>query len=148
MAIECRASSPYDSVSTGTSTSPFSLPTLVHQEALPAAAPCNFLHTFFVKSIFNTLPKIAVEVARSWGSLLGTHGHQPPTCVKASKHVQCCNWSPQHSYWALGIPANGTGSTGTERVVSCSAVTPWLWWYYHSQYKLDTCKLDTCSVHS
>ena len=65
VAMGQRSSRPSDSVSTETRTSPLSLPTLVHQEALPAAVPCNFLHTFFVESIFSTLPKTEVQVARS-----------------------------------------------------------------------------------
>ena len=44
-----------------------SLPTLVHQEALPAVIPGDFLHTFFVESYFHHTAKDSnlqgVEVA-------------------------------------------------------------------------------------
>ena len=129
MAIGRRPSSPSDSVKTEISTSPLSLPTFVHQEALPAAVPCNFLHTFFVESIFKTLPKIAVQVARSCGSLLRmslayTDINQLPG--KTFKYITA-NTSIKHSYRALGTPANGTGSAATGRAsANRSSTIPWL----------------------
>ena len=88
----------------------------MHQEALPAAIPCDFLNTF-VESYLHHTAKIAVckELRYPTENLPGLQWHQPATCVKVSKHVQCCNWCPQHPYWALGIPENGTGCVGTGR---------------------------------
>jgi len=52
-----KALQPSDSVGTEIRTSFLSFPTLVHQEALLAVVPYNFLDTF-IESIFNTILKI------------------------------------------------------------------------------------------
>ena len=57
---------------TDINTSPCALPTLVTQVAVPAAAPCNFLTTFLVESIFKIRPYMDVAAARSCGSLART----------------------------------------------------------------------------
>lgn len=72
VASRLRASLPSDSVSTEITTSPLSLPTLVTQLAVLAAAPCSLLHIFFVESIFRIEPYIEVAAASRVGNLLQT----------------------------------------------------------------------------
>ena len=110
------------------SSSPLLLLTFVHHEALPTAVPCNFLHTLFVESIFKTLLKIEVQVARSCVSLLrmslayaGTN--QLHISGKTFNYITA-NTSINHS---TCTQANGIGSAATERASSDhSSTIPWL----------------------
>ena len=138
VAMGRRPSSPSDSVSTETSTSP----PLITDVCTPGGTPSSGSLQLFGHFLCGVNLQHTTKDGSAGGKKLrqptknvpGIHRHQPATCVKANKYEQCCNSCPQHSYRALGAPKNGIGFAGTGRVVNRNPIIPWLWYTVnHSQ---------------
>ena len=84
------------------------------QLAVFAAAPCNFLHTFLVESIFRIDPNVDVAAARSAGSLDHTS-----RMYAARNHLQyyysiTMIYSKVDSHLAVGKEGKGEASSYSE----------------------------------